>query len=76
MHIFIEAFSISFTYLIVECTQLEDPRLEWRAIQEAMLRDYLHTAQDLLEASIYSLIGYLILLASVVIICWYFACVL
>ncbi|KAF0769813.1 protein kibra isoform X1 [Aphis craccivora] len=32
-----------------QCTQLEDPRLEWRAIQEAMLRDYLHTAQDVLE---------------------------
>lgn len=37
---------------ILECTQLEDPRLEWRAIQEAMLRDYLHTAQDVLEVSI------------------------
>ncbi|CAH1392775.1 unnamed protein product [Nezara viridula] len=35
---------------VKQCTQLEDPRLEWRAIQEAMLRDYLHTAQDLLEA--------------------------
>nr|CAD7580647.1 unnamed protein product [Timema californicum] len=35
----------------LECTQLEDPRLEWRAIQEAMLRDYLHTAQDVLEVS-------------------------
>ncbi|EEB17221.1 myosin-2 heavy chain, non muscle, putative [Pediculus humanus corporis] len=33
-----------------QCTQLEDPRLEWRAIQEAMLRDYLQTAQDALEA--------------------------
>ncbi|KAE8746785.1 hypothetical protein FOCC_FOCC006533 [Frankliniella occidentalis] len=33
-----------------QCTQLEDPRLEWRAIQEAMLRDYLQTAQDVLEA--------------------------
>uniref|UniRef100_A0A023F4X0 Protein kibra n=1 Tax=Triatoma infestans TaxID=30076 RepID=A0A023F4X0_TRIIF len=33
-----------------QCTQLEDPRLEWRAIQEAMLREYLHTAQDVLEA--------------------------
>jgi hypothetical protein len=30
---------------------LEDPRLEWRAIQEDMLRDYLHTAQDVLEVS-------------------------
>ncbi|XP_017772519.1 PREDICTED: protein kibra isoform X1 [Nicrophorus vespilloides] len=33
-----------------QCTQLEDPRQEWRAIQEAMLRDYLQTAQDVLEA--------------------------
>ncbi|XP_021928968.1 protein kibra isoform X2 [Zootermopsis nevadensis] len=33
-----------------QCTQLEDPRLEWRAIQEAMLREYLQTAQDVLEA--------------------------
>lgn len=35
--------------LFAECTQLEDPRLEWRAVQEAMLRDYLQTAQDVLE---------------------------
>lgn len=35
--------------MTLECTQIEDPRLEWRAIQEAMLRDYLHTAQDQLE---------------------------
>ncbi|KAL1114916.1 hypothetical protein AAG570_007740, partial [Ranatra chinensis] len=35
---------------INQCTQLEDPRQEWRAIQEKMLRDYLHTAQDVLEA--------------------------
>ncbi|KAL1509063.1 hypothetical protein ABEB36_003862 [Hypothenemus hampei] len=33
-----------------ESTQLEDPRQEWRAVQEAMLRDYLQTAQDVLEA--------------------------
>ncbi|CAG9854227.1 unnamed protein product [Phyllotreta striolata] len=33
-----------------QATQLEDPRQEWRAIQEAMLRDYLITAQDVLEA--------------------------
>lgn len=32
-------------------TQLEDPRLEWLSIQEAMLRDYLHTAQEALEVS-------------------------
>ncbi|KAF5305933.1 hypothetical protein FQR65_LT07544 [Abscondita terminalis] len=33
-----------------QSTQLEDPRQEWRAVQEAMLREYLQTAQDLLEA--------------------------
>ncbi|CAH1973861.1 unnamed protein product [Acanthoscelides obtectus] len=33
-----------------QSTQLEDPRQEWRAIQEAMLREYLMTAQDVLEA--------------------------
>ncbi|KAG8235589.1 hypothetical protein J437_LFUL016188, partial [Ladona fulva] len=31
-----------------QSTQLEDPRQEWRAIQEAMLREYLQTAQDAL----------------------------
>ena len=39
-------------FFVAECTQLEDPRLEWRAIQEAMLRDYLQTAQDVLEVSV------------------------
>ncbi|XP_041968975.1 protein kibra isoform X2 [Aricia agestis] len=33
-----------------QVTQIEDPRLEWMSIQEAMLRDYLHTAQEALEA--------------------------
>ncbi|KAJ8728714.1 hypothetical protein PYW07_006410 [Mythimna separata] len=33
-----------------QVTQLEDPRLEWLSIQEAMLREYLHTAQEALEA--------------------------
>lgn len=38
------------TYIsLSESTQLEDPRQEWRAVQEAMLRDYLQTAQDVLE---------------------------
>jgi len=37
--------------MFTETTQLEDPRQEWRAIQEAMLRDYLQTAQDVLEVS-------------------------
>lgn len=35
----------------LESTQLEDPRQEWRAVQEAMLREYLQTAQDVLEVS-------------------------
>lgn len=35
---------------INQSTQLEDPRQEWRRVQEAMLRDYLQTAQDVLEA--------------------------
>ncbi|KAG5316384.1 WWC2 protein, partial [Pseudoatta argentina] len=34
-----------------QTTQLEDPRQEWRAIQEAMLRDYMQTAHDVLEVS-------------------------
>lgn len=29
-----------------ERVQIEDPRLEWRALQEDMLRQYLVTAQD------------------------------
>ena len=33
-----------------ESNQLEDPRLEWRAIQEAMLKEYLQTAKEDLEA--------------------------
>lgn len=39
-------------FIVTEVTQLEDPRLEWLSIQEAMLRDYLHTAQEALEVSI------------------------
>ncbi|CAH2230576.1 jg25034 [Pararge aegeria aegeria] len=41
-----------------QVTQLEDPRLEWLGIQEAMLRDYLHTAQEALEVS--AMIHYLV----------------
>ncbi|CAK1589007.1 unnamed protein product [Parnassius mnemosyne] len=33
-----------------QVTQIEDPRLEWLSIQEAMLREYLHTAQEALDA--------------------------
>lgn len=40
-----------FLSFVSETTQLEDPRQEWRAIQEAMLREYLQTAQDVLEVS-------------------------
>lgn len=41
----------SFSLAISESTQLEDPRQEWRIIQEDMLREYLQTAQDELEVS-------------------------
>lgn len=33
-----------------ESTQLEDPRQEWKSIQEQMLREYLSSAQDKLVA--------------------------
>jgi hypothetical protein len=32
-----------------EQVQVEDPRLEWRALQEEMLRQYLTTAQEDLQ---------------------------
>ncbi|XP_055618903.1 protein kibra [Toxorhynchites rutilus septentrionalis] len=35
---------------ISQSTQLEDPRLEWKSKQEEMLREYLCSAQDTLEA--------------------------
>ena len=34
---------------IAQTTQLEDPRQEWKSVQEQMLRDYLSAAQDQLE---------------------------
>lgn len=34
----------------LESTQLEDPRQEWKSIQEQMLREYLSSAQDVLVA--------------------------
>lgn len=34
---------------IDQTTQLEDPRKEWKTVQEAMLRDYLIAAQDNLD---------------------------
>lgn len=43
----------SFIYLFIsaiESTQLEDPRQEWKSIQEQMLREYLSSAQDVLVA--------------------------
>lgn len=33
-----------------ESTQLEDPRQEWKSVQEHMLREYLTSAQDVLVA--------------------------
>jgi len=44
---------MSLDLISTETTQLEDPRQEWRAIQEAMLRDYMQTAHDVLEVSTY-----------------------
>ncbi|XP_071572617.1 protein kibra [Temnothorax nylanderi] len=35
---------------MLQTTQLEDPRQEWRGIQESMLREYVKTAHDVLEA--------------------------
>lgn len=32
-----------------QCTQLEDPRLEWKSMQEEMLREYVTSAEDQLE---------------------------
>lgn len=43
----------SLLILFTESTQLEDPRQEWREIQEAMLREYLLTAQDVLEVRLF-----------------------
>jgi hypothetical protein len=40
-------FNVVFS---VETTQLEDPRQEWKSMQEDMLREYLNSAQDTLEA--------------------------
>lgn len=37
-------------YARIESTQLEDPRQEWKSIQEHMLREYLTSAQDVLVA--------------------------
>nr|SVE73385.1 EOG090X00VK [Daphnia atkinsoni] len=39
-----------YTNHISQTNQLEDPRLEWRSIQEAMLKEYLQTAKEDLEA--------------------------
>ncbi|CAO1390749.1 unnamed protein product [Diamesa tonsa] len=33
-----------------QCTQLEDPRQEWKSMQEEMLREYVTSAEDKLEA--------------------------
>jgi hypothetical protein len=42
-----------------ETTQMEDPRQEWRTIQENMLREYLQTAQDALEVSLVLIFSFL-----------------
>lgn len=38
------------THTHTESTQLEDPRQEWKSIQEHMLHEYLSSAQDVLVA--------------------------
>ena len=38
------------SFCITEQVQAEDPRLEWRALQEDMLRQYLVTAKEDLQA--------------------------
>lgn len=53
IYIFLFSIGISKLFVFAESTQLEDPRQEWRAIQEAMLREYLQTAQDVLEVRVY-----------------------
>lgn len=42
--------SFFFILFELESTQLEDPRQEWKSIQEQMLREYLTSAQDVLVA--------------------------
>ena len=37
---------LTIVFVSSERVQIEDPRLEWRALQEDMLRQYLVTAQD------------------------------
>jgi protein KIBRA len=43
---------IGFFYINhnTQCTQLEDPRQEWKGMQEEMLREYVSSAEDQLEA--------------------------
>lgn len=43
---------IGFFYINhnTQCTQLEDPRQEWKGMQEEMLREYVTSAEDQLEA--------------------------
>ena len=43
--------TMNINLLIAEITQVEDPRLQWRAEQETMLRDYLDHAHDDLAVS-------------------------
>ena len=49
-----------------QCTQLEDPRLEWKSMQEEMLREYVTSAGNQLEAKkeIYDLKQQRLLLAQ------------
>lgn len=42
--------NFNIVFLRIESTQLEDPRQEWKSIQEEMLREYLSSANDVLVA--------------------------
>lgn len=44
------AFVVFLVVIRSESTQLEDPRQEWKSIQEHMLHEYLTSAQDVLVA--------------------------
>lgn len=43
-------FFFQTCFVFAESTQLEDPRQEWKSIQEHMLREYLTSAQEVLVA--------------------------
>lgn len=54
-------FANLFIYLFIflESNQIEDPRQQWRQLQEAMLKDYLLTAQEDLAVCIFLIFTYM-----------------